>query len=80
MQTTLREEIDGDLGENYVIITDYKTEQNQHEIDCSDCCKTFYTDKETYERFCRTIEQGLDNPFLCNDCQHEYEELAYENR
>jgi hypothetical protein len=80
MQTRLREEIDGDLNENFVGITDYKTAQNQFEINCSACNKTFYTDKETFESFSRSVEQGLDNPFLCDECREEYEELAVEDR
>ncbi len=80
MQTNLKEEIDADLAENYVSITDYITEQNRYEISCGECAKTLFADKETSERIYRSIEQGLDNPFLCNDCQQEYEVLAYENR
>jgi hypothetical protein len=80
MHTGFREEIDGDLSENYVSISDYKTEQHQHEIICSVCCKTFFANKATHDNICRVIEQGLDNPFLCDDCQQEYDELAYEAR
>lgn len=80
MQTKLKEEIDADLAENYVSITDYITKQNRYEISCGECAKTLFADKETSERIYRSIEQGLDNPFLCNDCQQEYEVLAYENR
>jgi len=80
MQPRLKEEIDADLGESYVSITDYITDQNKYEINCGVCCKTLFADKETSESIYRSIEQGLDNPFLCNDCQREYDELAYENR
>lgn len=80
MQTRLKEEIDGDLAENYVGISDFKTDQNRYEVNCGECCKTFYADKETSQTIYRSIEQGFDNPFLCNDCQREFEESAYENR
>lgn len=80
MQTRLREEIDADLLENFVGITDFKTEQNRYEINCRECNKTFYGDRETSEGIYRSMEQGLDNPFLCNDCQLDYEESAYEDR
>lgn len=79
MQTQLKEEIDADLHENYVSITDYMTSRNGYEINCGDCNKTLYADKETSEGFCRSIEQDWDNPFLCTDCRREYDELAYEN-
>lgn len=80
MQTKLKEEIDADLAENYVSVTDYITGRNKFEINCGICNMTLYTDKETSERIYRSIEQGLDNPFLCNDCEREFEDLAYEDR
>jgi hypothetical protein len=80
MKAKLREEIDGDILENYVGITDFKTDENQHEITCGMCNKTFYADRETSEGIYRKLEEGLENPFVCNDCQREYEESAYENR
>ena len=80
MQTQLKEEIDADLHENYVSITDNMTSRNRYEINCGECNKTFYADKETSEKIYRSMEQGLDNSFLCTDCQREYDELAYENR
>lgn len=76
MNTGLRKEKDGDLIESYVSVTDYMTDHNQHVINCSDCAKTFYADASTCEGIVRAIEQGLDNPFICIDCQQEYEELA----
>lgn len=78
MQAKLREEIDGDLLENYVGITDFKTDENRYEITCATCNKTFYADRETSEGIYRKLEEGLDNPFLCNDCQQDYEESAFE--
>jgi hypothetical protein len=80
MQTSLKEEIDADLNENNTGITDYKTKRNQFEINCGGCFKTFYADKETFESLNRTIEQALDNPFLCYECQQAYEESAVEER
>ncbi|HSK70403.1 MAG TPA: hypothetical protein VK892_01820 [Pyrinomonadaceae bacterium] len=80
MQTRLKEEISADLNESYVGITDFKTGQNQYEINCGVCNKMFYADAETLESINRAVEQGLDNPFLCEECQREYEELAFEER
>jgi hypothetical protein len=80
MQTKLKEEIDADRAENYASITYYRNGQNKYEINCGLCNTTLYTDKETSERICRSIEQGLDNPFLCNDCEQEFEDLAYKDR
>ena len=76
MQTKLKEEIDADRAENYASVTYYINGRNKYEIKCGLCNKTLYTDKETSERIYRSIEQGLDNPFLCNDCEQEFEDLA----
>ena len=78
MQTRLREEIDGDFNDNYVGIVDHKTKLNNHEINCSECNKTFYADKDEYEKVARVIEQGLDNPFICDECRTEFDELAHQ--
>jgi hypothetical protein len=80
MQTRLKEELDADRFENYSGVTEYKTEKNRHEINCGVCCKMFYADQETYESISRAVEQGLDNPYLCEDCRQEYEEMAFERR
>ena len=80
MQTKLKEEIDGDRAENYVSVSYYMNGRNKYEINCGTCNKTLYTDKETSERNLRSIVQGLDNPFLCNDCEWEFEDLAYADR
>ena len=80
MQTKLREDIDADHSEGYVSITDYMTDQNKFEIICGSCSKILYADKETSDHIYRSVEQGLDNPYLCDDCQLELEELAYVNR
>lgn len=80
MQTKVKEEIDADLMENYVSITDNTTSRNTYKIKCGECNRTLYADKETAETFYRAIRQGWDNPFLCDYCRRDYEELAYESR
>ena len=80
MLTRLIEDVDADRIENLVTVTDYMTDQNKYEISCGPCFKTLYADRQTSEGLLRSIEQGLDNPFMCNDCQLELEEEAYETR
>ena len=80
MRATLREEIDPDLSEKYTAFTDQKTGLNQHEIYCGTCAKVFYTDEVNSDQFRRALDHDLDNPFVCDDCKREYEELAYEDR
>ena len=80
MQTRLKEEIDGDRIENYVGVTDFRTDRNSHEINCRECNKAFYADSETSDGIYRSMKEALDNPFLCDDCQLDYEETAYGDR
>jgi hypothetical protein len=80
MQARLREEFDADRVENPVTFTDYMTDRNKFEISCGSCFKTLYADSETSEALLRSIEEGLDNPYLCSECQDELEEEAYERR
>ena len=42
--------------------------------------KVFYTDEANSDQFRRALDHDLDNPFVCDDCKREYEELAYEDR
>jgi len=80
MQIKLKEEINADLAENHGSITYFVNGASTYEINCGACNKTLYADRKTSEWIHRSIEQGLDNPFLCNDCELEYEDLAHDNR
>ena len=76
----LREEADADRVENYVAITDFKTEQNVNELYCATCGKLFYVDQQTRDKFSRAMEHDLDNQFICDRCRAEDEEMAYAAR
>jgi hypothetical protein len=54
------------------------TERNEHEVRCGMCAREVYVDDETYRFASRAIESGLDNPFRCEVCAEEYDDLAYE--
>lgn len=75
MQGT-RLERDPELGEHQADFTDIETRVNTQAINCSVCNRISYTDNATYERICRSIEEGLDNPFTCESCTLECEELS----
>ncbi|MBX7055723.1 MAG: hypothetical protein K1X36_12270 [Pyrinomonadaceae bacterium] len=77
MQTRLRQEFDSDRTENFVSIAELRTGRNTHEIMCGVCFRPHFADDTTYESICRSIEQGLDNPFVCDDCQAAYDELEH---
>lgn len=58
--------------------TEYKNEVNRFELPCGVCGKTLFVDQKTVRDFERALEHDLDNQFICNDCEREYEDLAYE--
>ena len=58
--------------------TSFMTERNEHEVRCGMCARAVYVDDETHRFVSEAIESGLDNPFRCEVCAEEYDDLAYE--
>lgn len=58
--------------------TSFMTERNDHEVRCGMCLREVYVDDETYLFGYQAIESGLDNPFRCEVCGDEYDDLAHE--
>jgi hypothetical protein len=58
--------------------TSFMTERNAHEVRCGMCRREFYVDEETYRSASEAIESGLDDPYRCEVCAEEYDDLAYE--
>jgi hypothetical protein len=80
MNGIVRDEVASDLCENYPTFSLYPSVHNRQEINCGACGRAYYTDKVNYETWLRAIEQGIDNPFVCDDCQLEENDLAYAER
>jgi hypothetical protein len=75
--TTPRSHIDS--GEQKAIrATSFMTELNEHEVRCGMCAREVYVDEETFDFASEAIESGLDNPFRCEICAEEYDDLAYD--
>jgi hypothetical protein len=53
-------------------------ERNEHEVRCGMCSRAVYVDEETFCFATEAMESGLDNPFRCEVCKEEYDDLAYE--
>jgi hypothetical protein len=58
--------------------TVFKTERNQHEARCGMCGRIIYIEEETFDFVSDAIKAGLDDPFRCELCKEEYDDLAYE--
>ena len=54
------------------------TDEHQHEVRCGMCAKELFVDDEGYRLYMEAINSGLDNPFRCEVCNEEYDDLAYE--
>lgn len=74
---TLRSEKDADKLDVTYTYSEYRSKENPHEILCSVCAKSFYVDDETIDKLSRAMEEGRDNPFVCDDCIEDYEEIAH---
>ena len=75
--TTLRSFVDPD--QNFSTgPTSFMTERNEHEVRCGMCSRLMYVDESAFEYASDALKSGLDNPFRCEICEEEYDELAYE--
>lgn len=57
--------------------TRYKKGPNQFELVCEFCGDTYYVDEVIYRQALTAMEEGIDNPFCCDECESEYEGLSY---
>ena len=58
--------------------TSIMTDDTQHEVRCGMCARELYVDEEAYRFYTEALVSGLDNPFRCEVCSEEYDDLAYE--
>ncbi len=73
----LRSFYDADRAEDFAQPTNYKTERNQNEIYCGVCGEMFFVDDISFEEISKTVEETLENPFICEDCRQEYEQMEH---
>lgn len=74
--TTLRSYIDPDQ-QTTTGPTSFMTERNEHEVRCGMCARSVYVDEETFRLANEAIDSGAENPFRCETCEEEYDDLAY---
>lgn len=58
--------------------TTIMTEEKQHEVRCGVCARELYVDDDEYNYYTEALISGLDNPFRCEVCNEEYDDLVYE--
>ena len=74
---TPRAQYDADRAESKTTYSKFPTKTNPHILSCGLCNRSLYVDSQTYESATRAIEEGIDNPFLCDDCRNEHVELEH---
>ena len=78
--TTLRSYIDPEQPSATTEPTFFKTERNQQEVRCELCGRIEYVDEETFRSVSEAILASLDNPFHCEICEQEVDELAFDHQ
>ena len=58
--------------------TSIMTDDKQYEVRCGMCARELYVDEDAYRSYAEALLSGLDNPFRCEVCAEEYDDLAYE--
>lgn len=75
--TTLRSHIDQNQ-QVPITATSIMTDEKQHEVRCGMCARELYVDEDVYRYYSEALISGLDNPFRCEVCSEEYDDLIYE--
>lgn len=50
---------------------------NQMQLVCGICGESYYVDAVAFQQAISAMEGGLDNPFCCDECETELEELSH---
>jgi hypothetical protein len=61
-----------------IMATSTMTDEKQHEVRCGMCARELYVDEEAHRYYSEALVSGLDNPFRCETCSEEYDDLVYE--
>ncbi len=56
----------------------HKTVQNRNELVCSTCGDIVFADDFVFKDVSRAIEQTSENPFLCEDCLNDYDDVSHQ--
>ena len=57
--------------------TRYKKGPNQAELICGVCSGIYYVDEVTFQQAMSAMEEGGDNPFCCDECEADYEDVSH---
>lgn len=55
----------------------FKTDENRNRVYCGMCGGIYYVDDALFNAIIKVIKETTESPFLCPDCQDEYDALAH---
>ena len=74
----LRSRLNPEEQPNHVIgPTRFRKGANQSELVCRSCGDLYFVDDISFHAAMSAMEMGLENPFCCDECETEREELAH---
>ncbi len=68
---------DADRDQKMAVPTRFRTEKNKHELFCGNCGEVVFVDDMIFDEVKGMLEKTMENPFVCEDCIEEYEDLAH---
>jgi hypothetical protein len=57
--------------------TKYRRGPNQFKPACALCNEIYYFDEATFRKVLFTMAEGGDNPFCCDECETDLDELSH---
>jgi hypothetical protein len=72
----LREQYDADRFGGQERASTFQTADNAFPAICEMCGGTWYVSQDWSDAINSAVEKGLENPFLCDNCKAEYEEMG----
>jgi hypothetical protein len=57
--------------------TRYREGPNQSQLVCGFCHESYFVDSTIFNRALTAMEEGLDSPFRCGDCEATHEEMCH---
>jgi hypothetical protein len=57
--------------------TRFRTGPNKSALACAFCNRTYYVDDVIFHQAISALAEGLDNPFSCDECEADHEELSH---
>jgi hypothetical protein len=74
----LRSRLDPEEQRDFIVgPTNYRTGQNKSKLLCGFCNGIYYVDEITFQQVMSALEEGGNNPFCCDECEAEQEELSH---